>query len=580
MAQLETDESRGPFLGVDEIAGQAVPRWKEKMGQGRRSKSRLSRRGVYVISALVVLLHLSVSLIVFSQRHPSSTGRGRSPSSSAEPQSGIEVSAPQRGGFEILLNPRKHRSREQGTRKYRWVVSQAIISPDGVEKEVFLINGIFPGPTIEARSGDVLEIEIRGDGLYGGLIVHSPENDEAVVYDYDEELLLMVGDWYHRSYQDALGSSMSVPSTGDEPAPDSLLINGQGHFECSMAVPASPADCTEVSKPWLSLDKKHSYRVRVINVGSLAGISFSVPDSEMQVIQVDGGRRVDSNKTSNSMGVLYPGERVDFLMSWPEAALDMDTELTVQLDREYFTRPNLAPTPDQSFALTVEASTRRPARSSSEITHFNLSGIVGMPLSRLLPKPLTTFTVFSAIEITSRKGMVPKGFINHTAWVPQSRPLITLNPEDWNEHQFVPWTGAEPGWVELTINNVDGTGYPFHLHGFDFYVVGSHQANGGRDHYDPFDSKKPRGGPFNLENPVSKDTVYVPPHGYVVIRFKADNEGIWLLHCDVLWQQGSSMAMAFQVMGKADEGVTGTWSSNIAGDYCASIDGDDASESQ
>lgn len=68
---------------------------------------------------------------------------------------------------------------------------------------------------------------------------------------------------------------------------------------------------------------------------SLAGISFAVPDSTMQAIQVDGGQRVDPNgTTSNSLGILYPGQRVDLVLSWPEAALDRDTRLTVELDKE------------------------------------------------------------------------------------------------------------------------------------------------------------------------------------------------------------------------------------------------------
>jgi FtsP/CotA-like multicopper oxidase with cupredoxin domain len=48
---------------------------------------------------------------------------------------------------------------------------------------------------------------------------------------------------------------------------------------------------------------------------------------------------------------------------------------------------------------------------------------------------------------------------------------------------------------------------------------------------------------------VKKDTVYVPPRGHVVLRFKADNEGIWMFHCHILWHQAAGMVMAFQVMG-------------------------------
>ena len=52
-----------------------------------------------------------------------------------------------------------------------------------------------------------------------------------------------------------------------KPGPDSLLINGLGFFECSMAIPAEPVNCSEVVNPELVLDKQMRYRIRLLNVG-------------------------------------------------------------------------------------------------------------------------------------------------------------------------------------------------------------------------------------------------------------------------------------------------------------------------
>jgi hypothetical protein len=71
--------------------------------------------------------------------------------------------------------------------------------------------------------------------------------------------------------------------------------------------------------------------------------------------------------------------------------------------------------------------------------------------------------VYSSIEVLNRLGSVPKGFINRTSWEPQGLPLISLGRDKWDKNQLVPWTGPEPVWVELTINNIDATGHPFHL---------------------------------------------------------------------------------------------------------------------
>ncbi|TYH59877.1 hypothetical protein ES332_D08G252400v1 [Gossypium tomentosum] len=64
--------------------------------------------------------------------------------------------------------------------------------------------------------------------------------------------------------------------------------------------------------------------------------------------------------------------------------------------------------------------------------------------------------------------------------------------------------------------------HPMHIHGYDFYVVGSGFGN-----FDP----KNDPAKFNLVDPPLRNTIGTPPGGWVAIRFVADNPGIWLLHC-------------------------------------------------
>ncbi|XP_004491004.1 laccase-5 [Cicer arietinum] len=64
--------------------------------------------------------------------------------------------------------------------------------------------------------------------------------------------------------------------------------------------------------------------------------------------------------------------------------------------------------------------------------------------------------------------------------------------------------------------------HPIHLHGYDFYIVAEGFGN--------FDSKKDA-SKFNLVDPPMRNTVAVPANGWAVIRFVADNPGVWILHC-------------------------------------------------
>ncbi|KAF9367081.1 hypothetical protein CPB97_006368, partial [Podila verticillata] len=46
-------------------------------------------------------------------------------------------------------------------------------------------------------------------------------------------------------------------------------------------------------------------------------------------------------------------------------------------------------------------------------------------------------------------------------------------------------------------------------------------------------------------NPLRRDTVTVPRKGYTVIRFKADNPGVWALHCHIEWHVTTGLVMQF-----------------------------------
>lgn len=92
--------------------------------------------------------------------------------------------------------------------------------------------------------------------------------------------------------------------------------------------------------------------------------------------------------------------------------------------------------------------------------------------------------------------------------------------------------------VEVVLQDTSIQGaesHPLHLHGYDFYVVGTGFGN-----YDANnDTAK-----YNLVDPVKRNTISVPTAGWVAIRFIADNPGVWIMHChlDVHLSWGLSMA--------------------------------------
>lgn len=63
--------------------------------------------------------------------------------------------------------------------------------------------------------------------------------------------------------------------------------------------------------------------------------------------------------------------------------------------------------------------------------------------------------------------------------------------------------------------------HPMHLHGYNFYVVGSGSGNYNETLHTPG---------YNLVDPPEMNTVAVPKNGWVAVRFKADNPGKSINH--------------------------------------------------
>ncbi|KAA8536485.1 hypothetical protein F0562_028963 [Nyssa sinensis] len=102
--------------------------------------------------------------------------------------------------------------------------------------------------------------------------------------------------------------------------------------------------------------------------------------------------------------------------------------------------------------------------------------------------------------------------------------------------------------VELILQGTNvlvGDNHPMHLHGFSFYVVGW-----------GFGNFNPKQDPlkYNLVDPPEETTVGVPTNGWVALRFRADNPGVWLMHCHLERHQTWGMSTVFLVKNGATPG--------------------------
>jgi hypothetical protein len=123
-----------------------------------------------------------------------------------------------------------------------------------------------------------------------------------------------------------------------------------------------------------------------------------------------------------------------------------------------------------------------------------------------------------------------------TMWLNFSNPTLSQNltadQKAFDSHSVVvkhDSGNSKDQWVYLLIS---GTGvprhgrryvpaaHPIHLHGHDFAIL--QQST----------KKYQIGGlNLNLKNPPRRDVAFMPRDGFLVLAFKADNPGVWLMHC-------------------------------------------------
>jgi len=131
------------------------------------------------------------------------------------------------------------------------------------------------------------------------------------------------------------------------------------------------------------------------------------------------------------------------------------------------------------------------------------------------------------ISLGANEDEVPAGFINGNSFSPDfhdptlHKILNEVDPQKLPSDQ-TPFIYDKPnGVIEIRLFNPGGAQHPFHLHGHSFQILGIGKGS------------KVDESQLNFKNPTRRDTVTAPAGSWVVIRFVADNPGIWAFHCHI-----------------------------------------------
>ncbi|XP_046753251.1 laccase-1-like [Diprion similis] len=447
----------------------------------------------------------------------------------------------------------------------------------------------------------------RTNGQYGVLTVREPRSEEPwpqELYEFDVPVhTLLVSDWMHETAEMFFPG---LPSKEPGISPTTILVNGLGWYLNG----TTSEDSVNASFPLATfhVERNSSYRFRFINGASqICGFQFQIQNHNLTLIATDGS---PIEPITVDAFVSYPGERYDFILSTNDTSLDGDafwiyiTGLgsceNMDIDQyavlSYGTNgtdlgiiPN-ATRPTVSDPLNFTRVLNYPSTTCGEsseylcVTDLRLAGyeadedtktvLTAKPDVRLVIPfnfhffDLDTFHDEGNYETYENLGgtTIRAGMMNNISFTFPSSPIIfknrpdetlcnadnlpakCLQSTDDTDGTYCQCTNVvvlkQNDIVELTLLDAadeSGISHPFHLHGYSFYVMsmGSNYTSG----------VKTLKSQTNSYNPPRKDTVSVPSGGYTTVRFRADNPGIWLMHCHFEWHLATGMGMAFWVEG-------------------------------
>ncbi|KZV28941.1 laccase-14-like [Dorcoceras hygrometricum] len=518
-------------------------------------------------------------------------------------------------------------------RRYKFELRNTPYTRLCANKTMLTINGQFPGPTIYARKGDLVIVNVHNladhnitihwhgvkqprypwsDGpeyitqcpirpgtnftqrivlsdeegtlwwhahsewsratVLGALVILPQKRDDYPFPKPQAEVPIILGEWWKSDVQQVMEEFLR--NGGDPNVSDALLINGQ---------PGDLYPCSRQDTFKVTVEYGKTYLFRMVNSMMNNIMFFKIANHNVTVVGSDASYTKPIN---TDYITISPGQTIDFLLEANQnpsryymaarvyaSAGSFDNTTTTGII-EYagnYTPPSslVLPTfPDfndtaASIAFTNQlrslASRRYPVNVPTNITDilfFAISlGTVPCPILDQCAGPAGNrfrASVNNVSLVLPRTSVLQAYYKNISGVYENDFPDDPPFPYNYTRDAVfgLDWA-IENGTdvnvldynstVELVFQGTSilgGVDHPMHLHGYSFYVVGSGLGNFNKTR-DPLN--------YNLVDPPLMETIAVPKNGWTAIRFRADNPGVWFMHCHFERHISWGMGMTFIV---------------------------------
>ncbi|CAG8511854.1 13684_t:CDS:10 [Acaulospora colombiana] len=299
------------------------------------------------------------------------------------------------------------------------------------------------------------------DGAFGALIIHDP--DDPYKSEYDEEIIVMLNDYHHTNAQILLKQFLTPESQGVEAPPGSKCVDNAG-----------------LAKFEFVKDKK--YRLRIINTSAFSAFFFSIDKHEMEVIEVEG---LYTKRTKIHRLPINVAQRYSVIVT-----ANQPTDNYIM--RSEFQKKCM---PDAASSLPIIKAIvhYEGAPDDSEPNDYpwsdSLTECVDLDQKTLQPLevekiPESTKKLKLDIAFHKNDTGVVKAFLNGSTYIPDINfPTLDklfkhspINETSANAYVF----DKDGEVVDIYFINADDDEHPFHIHGYQFWVLGT--GNGAKWH--------------------------------------------------------------------------------------------------
>ncbi|CAA2993978.1 L-ascorbate oxidase homolog [Olea europaea subsp. europaea] len=475
---------------------------------------------------------------------------------------------------------------EDPYRFLNWEVTYGEISPLGVKQRGILINGQFPGPTVNAVTNDNVIVNVINkldepllftwngvkqrksswqDGVLGTNCPIPPNSnwtykmqmkDQIGTFTYFpstlmhraaggfggfnvlarsvipvpyqkpyEEFTVLVSDWWkkdHKELQNILDSGAPFP------LPDGILINGLPRSSSFSVVPGQ------------------TYLFRVSNVGLTTSINFRIQDHTLRLVEVEGAHTAQEVYESLDIHV---GQSSSFLVTVNENPKDYFIVASTRFTKPIFT----------ATAVLQLAGSRSPASGQLPIgptyhLHWSMKQARtirwNLTANAARPNPQGSFhygtinVVRTLVLANSAENINGKQrySVNKVSYQNPETPLKLADyfniPGVFTLNSIKDTPPADPAvlgtsvigtalhdFIEIVFQNNENTMQSWHFDGYDFWTVGFGSGQWNSTLRRRF---------YNLVDATTRYTVQVYPNSWSAILVSLDNKGMWNLR-SAIW---------------------------------------------